>query len=123
MIDIQLLRNDIDTVARRLATRGVTLDVAAFGALEDARKRIQTSTEQLQARRNALSKQVGQAKAKKDDAQAAALMAQAAGLGEELKQMQAENEALRARQHELVALLPNLPHASVAVGACAAQKS
>jgi seryl-tRNA synthetase len=119
MIDIQLLRNDIDTVARRLATRGVTLDVAAFRALEDARKRIQTSTEQLQARRNALSKQVGQAKAKKDEAQAAALMAQAAGLGEELKQMQAENEALRARQHEFVALLPNLPHASVPVGVSA----
>jgi seryl-tRNA synthetase len=121
MIDIQLLRNDIDTVARRLATRGVTLDVAAFRALEDARKRIQTSTEQLQARRNALSKQVGQAKAKKDDAQAAALMAQAAGLGEELKQMEAENEALRARQHEFVLLLPNLPHASVPVGVSAEQ--
>jgi seryl-tRNA synthetase len=121
MIDIQLLRNDIDTVARRLATRGVTLDVAAFRALEDARKRIQTSTEQLQARRNALSKQVGQAKAKKDESQAAALMAQAAGLGEELKQMQAENEALRARQHEFVALLPNLPHASVPVGVSAEQ--
>jgi len=121
VIDIQLLRNDVDAVAQRLATRGVTLDVAAFGALEDARKRIQTSTEQLQARRNALSKQVGQAKAKKDDAQAAALMAQAAGLGEELKQMQAENEALRARQHEFVSLLPNLPHASVPVGASADQ--
>jgi seryl-tRNA synthetase len=121
MIDIQLLRTDIDTVARRLAARGVTLDVAAFGVLEDARKRIQTSTEQLQARRNALSKQVGQAKAGKDDAQAAALMAQAAGLGEELKQMAAENEALRARQHELVSLLPNLPHASVPVGVSAEQ--
>ena len=121
MIDIQLLRNDVDTAARRLAMRGVTLDVAAFRALEDARKRIQTSTEQLQARRNALSKQVGQAKAKKDEAQAAALMAQAAGLGEELKQMQAENEALRTRQHELVALLPNLPHASVPEGVSAEQ--
>ena len=121
MIDIQLLRNDIDAAAKRLATRGVTLDVAAFRALDDARKRIQTATEQLQARRNALSKQVGQAKAKKDEAQAAALMAQAAGLGEELKQMQAENEALRARQHEFVALLPNLPHASVPEGVSAEQ--
>ena len=121
MIDIQLLRSDLDAVARRLATRGVTLDVASFRALEDARKRIQTSTEQLQARRNALSKQVGQAKANKDDAQAAALMAQAAGLGEELKQMQAENEALQQRQHAFVSLMPNLPHESVPVGSSAEQ--
>ncbi|MDH3319602.1 MAG: serine--tRNA ligase [Betaproteobacteria bacterium] len=121
MIDIQLLRTGIDGVAKRLATRGVTLDVASFGALEDARKRIQTSTEQLQARRNALSKQVGQAKAKKDEAQAGTLMAQAAALGEELKQMEAENAALQARQHEFVSLLPNLPHASVPVGSSAEQ--
>jgi len=121
VIDIQLLRSDLDAVARRLATRGVTLDVASFRALEDARKRIQTSTEQLQARRNALSKQVGQAKANKDDAQAAALMAQAAGLGEELKQMQAENEALQQRQHAFVSLMPNLPHESVPVGSSAEQ--
>jgi seryl-tRNA synthetase len=121
MIDIQLLRSDIDAVAMRLATRGVTLDVASFKALEDARKRMQTSTEQLQARRNALSKQVGQAKANKDEAQAGTLMAQAAALGEELKQMEAENTALQARQHEFVSLLPNLPHASVPVGSSAEQ--
>jgi len=121
VIDIQLLRNDADAVAKRLATRGVALDVASFRALEDARKRIQTSTEQLQARRNALSKQVGQAKANKDDAQASALMAQAAGLGEELKQMQAENEALQQRQHAFVSLMPNLPHESVPVGSSAEQ--
>jgi seryl-tRNA synthetase len=121
MIDIQLLRSDIDGVAKRLATRGLELDAAAFRALEDARKRIQTSTEQLQARRNALSKQVGQAKAKKDEPQAAALMAQAAGLGEELGQMEAENGALQARLQEFVSLLPNLPHESVPVGASAEQ--
>jgi seryl-tRNA synthetase len=123
MIDLQLLRSDIDAVAKRLATRGVALDVASFKALEDARKRIQTSTEQLQAQRNALSKRVGQAKAKKDEAQAGALMAQAAGLGEQLKQMEAENEALRARLHEFVSLLPNLPHESVPVGGSAEQNA
>jgi len=121
MIDIQLLRNDADAVAKRLATRGVTLDVASFRALEDARKRIQTTTEQLQAQRNALSKQVGQAKAKKDEAQAAALMAQAGELGEKLKQMEAENEALQVRLREFVSLIPNLPHESVPVGSSAEQ--
>jgi len=116
MIDIQHLRNDIDGAARRLSTRGFTLDVAGFKALEDARKKIQTSTEQVQAQRNALSKQVGQAKAKKDEAQAAALMSQAGELGEKLKQMERENETLREGLREFVSLIPNLAHESVPVG-------
>jgi seryl-tRNA synthetase len=121
MIDIQLLRSDIDAVARRLATRGYTLDVAGFRTLEDARKRIQTATEQLQAQRNALSKQVGQAKAKKDEAQAAALMAQAAELGDKLKALEGENTAAQARLHEFVSLIPNLPHDSVPIGTSSEQ--
>ncbi len=121
MIDIQLLRSDADAVAKRLAGRGFTLDVAAFQSLEDARKKLQSSTEQLQGQRNALSKQVGQAKAKKDEAQAAALMAQATGLGEKLKQMEVENEALQAKLREFVSLLPNLTHDSVPVGSSSEQ--
>jgi len=121
MIDIQLLRNDIDAVARRLATRGFALDIAAFKALEDARKAIQTRTEQLQAQRNALSKQVGQAKAKKDEAQAAALMSQATQVGEKLKALEAENEQTQAALREFVSLLPNLTHESVPVGSSSEQ--
>jgi len=121
MIDIQLLRSDIDAVARRLATRGYALDSAGFRALEDARKRIQVSTEQLQAQRNALSKQVGQAKARKDEAQAASLMAQAAQIGESLKSLEGENESVQAKLREFVSLIPNLPHESVPVGASAEQ--
>jgi len=121
MIDIQLLRSDIDAVARQLATRGYALDVAGFRVLEDARKRIQTTTEQLQAQRNALSKQVGQAKAKKDDAQAASLMAQAAELGEKLKALEGENFGTQARLYEFVSLIPNLPHESVPVGTSSEQ--
>jgi seryl-tRNA synthetase len=121
MIDIQLLRNDIDGVAQRLATRGYTLDRAGFKSLEDARKRIQTTTEQLQAQRNALSKQVGQAKAKKDEAQAAVLMAQAAELGEKLKALEGENGSVQAKLREFVSLIPNLPHESVPAGSSAEQ--
>ncbi|HSG76954.1 MAG TPA: serine--tRNA ligase [Burkholderiales bacterium] len=121
MIDIQLLRNDIDAVAGRLATRGFALDIAAFKALEDARKAIQTRTEQLQAQRNALSKQVGQAKAKKDEAQAAALMSQATQVGEKLKALEAENEKTQAALREFVSLLPNLTHESVPVGSSSEQ--
>jgi seryl-tRNA synthetase len=116
MIDIQLLRTEIDAVATRLATRGYVLDIAAFGALEEKRRQVQTVTEQLQSQRNALAKQVGQAKAKKDEAQAAALMRQGAELGETLKRMEAENAAAQEKLREFVSLVPNLPHASVPVG-------
>jgi seryl-tRNA synthetase len=121
MIDIQLLRSDIDSVARRLATRGYALDSSGFRSLEDARKRIQTATEQLQAQRNALSKRVGQAKAQKDEAQAAALMAQAAETGERLKALEGENESVQAKLREFVSLIPNIPHESVPVGTSAEQ--
>lgn len=121
MIDIQLLRHDVDAVAQRLATRGFRLDVDGFRALEEARKKIQTATEQLQGQRNALSRQVGQAKANKDEAQAAAMMAQSTGLGDRLTQMEVENEALQAQLREFVSLIPNLPHESVPVGASSEQ--
>jgi seryl-tRNA synthetase len=116
VLDPQLLRTDIDGVAKRLATRGYMLDVAGFKALEEARRRIQSATEQLQAERNALARQVGQAKAKKDEAQAAALMRQGAELGEKLKQMEAENAAVQAKLREFLSLVPNVPHESVPVG-------
>ena len=121
MIDIQLLRSDIDAVARRLSTRGFKLDVAAFQVLENRRKQIQTTTEQLQAQRNAMSKQVGQAKAKKDEAQAQQLMTQASALGDQLQGLEGENTAVQAKLREFVSLIPNLPHESVPVGSSSEQ--
>jgi seryl-tRNA synthetase len=117
VIDIQLLRNSIDSVAARLRSRGYELDVHAFGKLEKHRKDIQTTTEQLQAQRNSLSKQIGQAKAKKDEAQAAALLAQAAEFGDRLKQIEVQNDLVQAQLREFVSLIPNLPHESVPAGA------
>jgi seryl-tRNA synthetase len=116
MIDIQLLRSSPDAVAERLATRGHALDKAAFLALEARRREIQVATERLQAERNALAKKVGQAKARKDEAEARALMAQGAEVGERLKAIEGENAEVQAKLHAFVALLPNLPHASVPVG-------
>jgi seryl-tRNA synthetase len=121
MIDIQLLRTDIDAVARRLATRGYELDTPGFRELEEQRKRIQTDTEYFQSQRNALSKQIGQAKAKKDQKLVDELMNQVAEFGDKLKGMEKENEALQARLREFVSLIPNLPHESVPVGASSEQ--
>ena len=116
MIDIQLLRSDIDAVAKRLATRGYELDVSGFRSLEEKRKSIQTRTEQLQAQRNAVSKQIGQAKAKKDEKLASDLLKQTGEFGDKLKQMESENETVLAKQREFVSLIPNLLHESVPVG-------
>ena len=93
MIDIQLLRKDIDTVAARLAARKFQLDVNAFNALEAERKSIQTRTEELQGKRNSLSKQIGMLKGKGEDT--TSVMAEVAGLGDELK---ANEEALSVVQ-------------------------
>ncbi len=114
MLDVQLLRTRLDFVAERLATRGMSLDVAAFQALEDERKTRQTRTQELQARRNALSKQVGQLKGKGQDA--SAVLAEVAGIGDELKANELALAELLERFNAFVAGLPNLPHDSVPAG-------
>jgi seryl-tRNA synthetase len=114
MIDIQLLRKDIDKVAARLAARKFQLDVAAFNALEAERKQIQTRTEELQGKRNALSKQIGMLKGKGEDT--SAVMAEVAGIGDELKASAERLDEVQARMSEFMLAIPNLPHESVPVG-------
>ncbi|MBF6988883.1 serine--tRNA ligase [Cupriavidus sp. IK-TO18] len=114
MLDIQLFRKDIDAVAQRLATRGFQLDVAAFQALEAERKQLQTQTEELQARRNSLSKQIGMLKGKGEDA--SAVMAEVGGIGDTLKASAARLDEIQAHLAELMLSIPNLPHESVPVG-------
>ncbi|WP_308922183.1 serine--tRNA ligase [Janthinobacterium sp. J1-1] len=114
MIDIQLLRKDIATVAARLATRKFQLDVAGFTALEAERKAIQTRTEELQGKRNALSKQIGMLKGKGEDT--SAVMAQVAGLGDELKADETALALVQARLSDFIMAVPNLPHESAPVG-------
>ena len=114
MIDIQLLRKDIATVAERLATRKFQLDVAGFTALEAERKAIQTRTEELQGKRNALSKQIGMLKGKGEDT--SAVMAQVAGLGDELKADEAALTLVQAKLSDFIMAVPNLPHESSPLG-------
>ena len=114
MIDIQLLRKDIASVEQRLATRKFVLDVAAFNAMEGERKGLQTHTEELQGKRNSLSKQIGIKKGKGEDT--SELMAEVAGLGDSLKENEIKLAALQARLHDFMMRLPNLTHESVAAG-------
>ncbi len=114
MLDIQLLRTNLPLVAERLATRGVKLDTSAFEALESERKRLQVHTQDLQAKRNTLSKQIGMLKGKGEDA--SAVMAEVAGLGDDLKAGEAALAELMPRFDTFLELIPNLPHESVPVG-------
>ncbi|HEX4870244.1 MAG TPA: serine--tRNA ligase [Moraxellaceae bacterium] len=114
MLDPKLLRNDLDTVAARLAVRNLALDTAAIAALEEQRKALQTETEKLQAERNAGSKRIGQAKAKGEDV--AAVMAEMNAIGDRLKANQAALEDVQAQFEALQLTLPNLPHESVPAG-------
>ncbi|TWG82667.1 seryl-tRNA synthetase [Cupriavidus gilardii J11] len=114
MLDIQLLRKDLDAVAQRLATRGFQLDVAAFQTLEGERKQLQTRTEELQSRRNTLSKQIGIAKGKGEDA--SALMAEVGSINDGLKASAARLDEIQSQLQQLMMGIPNLPHDSVPVG-------
>ena len=117
MLDPQLLRTSLDTVVNRLAARGYLFDEDAFRASEAQRKLIQKETEDLQARRNSLAKQVGQAKAKGEDA--AALMAEGAALSDRVAGLGRQLEAVQARLQALLLTTPNVAHETVPLGASA----
>ena len=117
MLDINLLRRDLDAVVAGLRKRKDPqpfLDVERFRTLESERKQLQTRVEELQARRNALSKQVGQLKAKGQDA--GAPIAEVAGIAEQLNEGAAVLEHIQAELNGMLMGLPNLPHDSVPVG-------
>jgi seryl-tRNA synthetase len=118
MLDINLLRKDLDAVLARLATRKNPqpfLDAERFSALEAERKTIQIHTEELQARRNQLSKQIGMLKGKGEDASAP--LAEVAGIGDAQKAGAERLEQIQAELATMLMHLPNLPQADVPVGA------
>ncbi len=114
MIDIQLLRKDISAVAARLLARKFELDVDAFNVIEGERKRIQTLTEEMQSKRNSLSKQIGMLKGKGEDT--SAVMAEVAGIGDGLKENETQLDVVQTKMSEFLLNIPNLPHESVPVG-------
>ena len=114
MLDIQLLRKDLPAVVASLKRRGFDLDVAAFQSLEDERRKLQLRTEELQGRRNTLSKQVGVLKGKGEDA--SAVLAEVAGLGDEVKANEAALAALQERLGAFLRVIPNIPRAEVPEG-------
>ena len=118
MLDILLLRKDLDAAVARLETRKnpqAFLNVEKFRALESERKTLQTRTEELQSQRNNLSKQIGMLKAKGQSTDQ--VMADVASIKTELDTSAVRLEALQAELQDMLLAVPNLPHESVPVGA------
>ena len=114
MLDIQMLRNDLDAVVAQLKARGFDFDAISFSTLEQERKAVQTRTQELQAKRNNSSKQIGFAKSKGEDV--SVIMAEVAGLGEQLKADEQRLVELQTELQNLLLNVPNLAHASVPAG-------
>ncbi len=114
MLDPQLLRNELDTCASKLATRGFKLDVAALQSLEDQRKKLQIETQRLQSERNSQSKSIGQAKAKGEDV--SAILESVSKIGEQLKVTDEKLKAVLQQIEDIVLTIPNIPDDSVPVG-------
>ena len=114
MLDIQLLRKDLPAVVAGLKRRGFDFDEASFRALEDERRKVQSRTEELQGKRNTLSKQVGVLKGKGEDA--SAVMAEVSGIGEELKANEVALAAIQEKQSAFLRVIPNIPRAEVPDG-------
>ena len=118
MLDILLLRKDLDAAVARLETRKTPqsfLNVEKFRALETERKTLQTRTEELQSQRNSLSKQIGMLKAKGESTDQ--VMADVASIKTELDASALRLDALQAEIQDMLLAVPNLPHESVPVGA------
>ena len=114
MLDIQALRNDLDGVVSQLKSRGFDFPAQAFTALELERKTVQTRTQDLQAKRNNTSKQIGIAKSKGEDV--SAILAEVTGLGDQLKADEARLTELQTELQNLLLNVPNVPHVSVPQG-------
>ena len=114
MLDIQALRNDLDGVVTQLKKRGFTFDSIGFAQLEAERKAVQTRTQELQAKRNNTSKQIGIAKAKGEDA--SSILKEVEGLGDQLKADEILLFELQTKLNNLLLNVPNLPHESVPEG-------
>lgn len=114
MLDPNLLRNELDLVAQKLARRGFKLDVDTLRQLEEKRKVLQVATENLQAERNSRSKEIGAAKARGEDI--TAVREEVNKLGEKLDQAKADLDVLLSQIHSIVSAIPNIPDDSVPDG-------
>ena len=114
MIDPQLIRNELNAVAKALDKRGVSIDTNKIQKIEDKRKAIQIKTEKLQADRNLISKEIGEMKAKGEDTEN--LLEKVTSIKNQLDKNEEELTAIQQELNELIIVIPNMPHESVPNG-------
>ncbi len=114
MLDSKLLRSDLESVVEKLKVKNFVFDVDAFRKLEEQRKALQVSTQELQSERNTRSRAIGAAKTSGEDIQP--LLDEVASLGDKLKQAESELGDLQVKLDELLQGVPNVPHDSVPAG-------
>jgi seryl-tRNA synthetase len=114
MLDIRRLRSNVQGIQDLLGKRGVTLDTGRFEALEDRRKKIQVETQDLQARRNKLSKEIG--RVKQEGGEVRPLLDEVAAIGEKLKLTESDLSVIQDELQEIIIHIPNIPHESVPAG-------
>ena len=114
MLDLQLIRNELNTIAEALEKRGVSLDKNKIQKFEDKRKTIQIKTEKLQAERNLISKEIGEMKAKGKDTES--LLKKVSSIKSQLKKNEEQLTVIQRELNELIITIPNIPHASVPEG-------
>lgn len=115
MLDSKYIRNDLAKTKEILATRNFNLDVDKLSALEEQRKDLMVRTQDLQAKRNSLSKSIGQAIREGKDV--SAIKAEVSAIGDELDTTKKQQDAVLAEIESIALTIPNLPHESVPVGA------
>ena len=114
MHDLNLFRNNLAQVRDRLATRGYTLDVDAFQALDRRRRQCVTETEQLRSERNRATAEIG--KLRKQNADTAEQQQQVRAIGERIAELEEQVGKLDTEFHDLLASVPNIPQETVPVG-------
>ena len=114
MIDISLLRNDIESLEKILKHRGFDLDVNFFNSLEEERKHIQIKTQELQQERNDLSKQVGVLKSQGKDA--SDILEKVSDISAQSKELESQLALIQEKLNNFLLLIPNVPHDSVPIG-------
>ena len=114
MLDPQLIRNELNAVAKALDKRGVSIDTNKIQKIEAKRKAIQIKTEKLQADRNLISKEIGEIKAKGEDTEN--LLEKVTSIKNQLEKNEEELTATQQELNELIIVIPNIPHESVPDG-------
>jgi seryl-tRNA synthetase len=114
MIDLNLIKNDIDLVVRKLKSRGFDFDVSLFETLENKRKSIQVDTQELQQKRNEISKQIGTLKSKGEDA--SDLLEKVAKISEDSKKFESQLNQIQDEISNYLLTIPNIPHDSTPLG-------